>query len=65
MFELGDKVVYPHHGAGTVVQKETKNVLGEAGVVSELEARDPEDDGGDYAADEDHAVPDPTRTPRA
>ena len=29
MFELGDKVVYPHHGAGTVVQKETKNVLGE------------------------------------
>lgn len=29
VFELGDKVVYPHHGAGTVVQKETKNVLGE------------------------------------
>ncbi len=29
MFELGDKVVYPHHGAGTVVQKELKNVLGE------------------------------------
>lgn len=29
MFELGDKVVYPHHGAGTIIQKETKNVLGE------------------------------------
>ena len=29
VFDLGDKVVYPHHGAGTVVQKETKNVLGE------------------------------------
>jgi CarD family transcriptional regulator len=29
VFELGDKVVYPHHGAGTVVQKESKNVLGE------------------------------------
>ena len=29
MFELGDKVVYPHHGAGTVVQKEIKNVLGD------------------------------------
>jgi CarD family transcriptional regulator len=29
VFELGDKVVYPHHGAGTVVQKELKNVLGE------------------------------------
>ncbi len=29
MFNIGDKVVYPHHGAGTVVQKETKEVLGE------------------------------------
>ena len=29
MFDVGDKVVYPHHGAGTIVQKETKNVLGE------------------------------------
>ena len=29
MFDVGDKVVYPHHGAGTVVQKETKKVLGE------------------------------------
>ena len=29
MFDVGDKVVYPHHGAGTVVQKETKNILGE------------------------------------
>jgi RNA polymerase-interacting CarD/CdnL/TRCF family regulator len=22
MFEVGDKVVYPHHGAGTVLAKE-------------------------------------------
>ena len=29
MFDVGDKVVYPHHGAGTVVKKETREVLGE------------------------------------
>jgi CarD family transcriptional regulator len=29
VFEIGDKVVYPHHGAGTVVQKELKSILGE------------------------------------
>ena len=29
MFEVGDKVVYPHHGAGTVVKKEVREVLGE------------------------------------
>ena len=29
MFELGDKVVYPHHGAGTVVKKEKKTILGQ------------------------------------
>ncbi|MBV8480799.1 MAG: CarD family transcriptional regulator [Actinobacteria bacterium] len=28
MYEVGDKVVYPHHGAGTVVKKETREVLG-------------------------------------
>ena len=28
MFRVGDKVVYPHHGAGTVVKKETREVLG-------------------------------------
>ncbi len=28
-FEVGDNVVYPHHGAGKVVRKELKNVLGE------------------------------------
>ena len=27
MFDVGDKVVYPHHGAGTVVRKEQKMVL--------------------------------------
>ena len=27
-FDVGDKVVYPHHGAGTVVSKETRIVLG-------------------------------------
>ena len=29
MFKGGDKVVYPHHGAGTVVKKEKREVLGE------------------------------------
>ncbi len=29
MFKIGDKVVYPHHGAGTVVKKEKREVLGE------------------------------------
>jgi len=28
-FEIGDSVVYPHHGAGRVVKKEAKKVLGE------------------------------------
>ena len=28
MFDVGDKVVYPHHGAGTVVKKEQREVLG-------------------------------------
>ena len=29
LFDIGDKVVYPHHGAGTVVKKEKREVLGE------------------------------------
>jgi CarD family transcriptional regulator len=29
LYRVGDKVVYPHHGAGTVVKKETREVLGE------------------------------------
>ena len=29
MYKVGDKVVYPHHGAGTVVKKERRDVLGE------------------------------------
>ncbi len=29
VFDIGDKVVYPHHGAGTVIDKEVKNILGE------------------------------------
>ncbi len=28
-FEVGDSVVYPHHGAGQVVRKDLKEVLGE------------------------------------
>ena len=28
-FEVGDNVVYPHHGAGQVVKKEEKTILGE------------------------------------
>ncbi len=27
-FEIGDSVVYPHHGAGRVIRKEMKDVLG-------------------------------------
>jgi CarD family transcriptional regulator len=29
-FEIGDSVVYPHHGAGKVLRKEAKEVLGES-----------------------------------
>ncbi|HVM57914.1 MAG TPA: CarD family transcriptional regulator [Gaiellaceae bacterium] len=29
MYKVGDKVVYPHHGAGTVVKKESREVLGQ------------------------------------
>jgi CarD family transcriptional regulator len=29
LYKVGDKVVYPHHGAGTVVKKEARTVLGE------------------------------------
>jgi CarD family transcriptional regulator len=29
LYKIGDKVVYPHHGAGTVVKKEVREVLGE------------------------------------
>jgi CarD family transcriptional regulator len=29
LFDIGDKVVYPHHGAGTVVKREKREVLGE------------------------------------
>jgi CarD family transcriptional regulator len=28
VYEVGDKVVYPHHGAGTIVSREPKVVLG-------------------------------------
>jgi CarD family transcriptional regulator len=29
LFRVGDKVVYPHHGAGQVVKKEARTVLGQ------------------------------------
>jgi len=29
LYRIGDKVVYPHHGAGTVVKKEVREVLGQ------------------------------------
>ncbi len=29
MYEVGDKVVYPHHGAGKIMQIERKEVLGQ------------------------------------
>jgi CarD family transcriptional regulator len=28
-FEVGDNVVYPHHGAGVVLKRETKDLMGE------------------------------------
>lgn len=28
MFDIGDKIVYPMHGAGTIVDRERKNILG-------------------------------------
>lgn len=29
LYEVGDKVVYPHHGAGKILRKEMKEVLGQ------------------------------------
>jgi CarD family transcriptional regulator len=29
LYEVGDKVVYPHHGAGKILKKEIKEVLGQ------------------------------------
>jgi CarD family transcriptional regulator len=29
VFDVGDKVVYPHHGAGSVIRKELRMVLGQ------------------------------------
>ncbi len=29
MYKVGDKVVYPHHGAGTVVKREVREILGQ------------------------------------
>jgi CarD family transcriptional regulator, regulator of rRNA transcription len=29
LYKVGDKVVYPHHGAGTVVKREERDVLGQ------------------------------------
>ena len=29
MYKVGDKVVYPHHGAGTVVKRESREILGQ------------------------------------
>jgi CarD family transcriptional regulator len=29
VFDIGDKVVYPHHGAGSVVRKDLRTVLGQ------------------------------------
>jgi CarD family transcriptional regulator len=29
LYRVGDKVVYPHHGAGTIVKKESRDVLGQ------------------------------------
>jgi CarD family transcriptional regulator len=29
LYKVGDKVVYPHHGAGTVVKREEREILGQ------------------------------------
>jgi len=29
LYEIGEQVVYPHHGAGTVVKKEVREILGQ------------------------------------
>jgi len=29
LYEIGDKVVYPHHGAGNIIKKELKEILGQ------------------------------------
>lgn len=29
IYEVGDKVVYPHHGAGAVIKREKREILGE------------------------------------
>ena len=29
LYSVGDKVVYPHHGAGKIVKKEQKEILGQ------------------------------------
>ncbi len=29
LYKVGDKVVYPHHGAGTIVKSEEREILGE------------------------------------
>jgi CarD family transcriptional regulator len=29
LYEIGDKVVYPHHGAGVVAKKEARTILGQ------------------------------------
>ncbi len=29
LYEVGDKVVYPHHGAGNIIKKEQKEILGQ------------------------------------
>ena len=29
-YEVGDNVVYPHHGAGVVLKKETRDMMGES-----------------------------------
>jgi CarD family transcriptional regulator len=30
LYKVGDKVVYPHHGAGTIVKREQREILGES-----------------------------------
>jgi len=29
LYDVGDKVVYPHHGAGSIIKKEMKEILGQ------------------------------------
>ncbi len=42
MYQVGDKVVYPHHGAGTVLAREWQDIRGERREYLTIEIRQPQ-----------------------